>query len=127
MRPAARSRRSRWILCVGTLAGLVAVVALRAHLADRASAQPKAPLPEADPAVVPMEPRTVFPGVRRVVAVGDLHGDLTAARAALRLGGAIDAADRWIGGDLVVVQTGDEIDRGDADREIIDLFSRLEI
>jgi hypothetical protein len=36
------------------------------------------------------------------------------------LAGAIDPEDRWIGGPLVVVQTGDEIDRGDDDRAILD-------
>jgi hypothetical protein len=61
----------------------------------------------------------------RLVAIGDLHGDLKAARAALRLAQAIDERDRWIGGKLVVVQTGDEIDRGDDDRAILELFDRL--
>ena len=61
----------------------------------------------------------------RIVAIGDLHGDLEAARAALRLGGAIDAEDNWVGGDLVVVQTGDILDRGDGERAIIELFRRL--
>ena len=61
----------------------------------------------------------------RIVAIGDLHGDLEASRTALRLAGAIDAADRWIGGDLVVVQTGDILDRGDGEAEIMDLFQRL--
>jgi len=61
-----------------------------------------------------------------LIAVGDVHGDLEATRAALRLGGAIDASDRWIGGDLTVVQTGDELDRGDDERQIVDLFVRLE-
>ncbi len=61
----------------------------------------------------------------RIVAIGDLHGDLQAARAALRLAGAIDAEDSWIGGDLVVVQTGDILDRGDQERAIIELFRRL--
>lgn len=65
------------------------------------------------------------PAVRRLVAIGDVHGDLAAARAVLRLGGAIDAEDRWIGGDLTVVQVGDQIDRGDDDRAVIDLFDRL--
>ncbi len=65
------------------------------------------------------------PSPDRVVAIGDLHGDLDAARRALRLAGAIDAKDAWIGGKLVVVQTGDQIDREDKDREIIDLFDRL--
>jgi hypothetical protein len=60
-----------------------------------------------------------------VVAIGDLHGDLDAAQRVLRLAGAIDAAGRWIGGNLTVVQTGDQIDRGDDDRAVLDLFERL--
>ncbi len=62
----------------------------------------------------------------RVVAIGDLHGDLEGARRALRLAGATDAEDRWIGGDLVVVQTGDQLDRGDQEREILELLDRLQ-
>ena len=65
------------------------------------------------------------PAPERLVAIGDLHGDLDAARRALRLAGAIDPSDAWIGGKLVVVQTGDEIDRGDDDRKILDLFDAL--
>lgn len=61
----------------------------------------------------------------RVVAIGDLHGDLDATRRALKLAGAIDDKDAWIGGKLVVVQTGDEIDRGDDDRKILDLIEKL--
>ncbi len=66
----------------------------------------------------------------RVVAIGDLHGDLAAARMALRLAGAIAENDtserpRWIGGNLVVVQTGDLLDRGPSDRQLIELFDHL--
>jgi hypothetical protein len=61
----------------------------------------------------------------RVVAIGDLHGDLDAARAALRLSGATDSRDRWVGGKLVLVQTGDILDRGDGEEAILDLFQRL--
>ncbi len=61
----------------------------------------------------------------RIVAIGDLHGDLAATRSALELAGAIDAQQRWIGGALVIVQTGDLLDRGDEDREVLDLFDRL--
>ncbi len=61
----------------------------------------------------------------RIVAIGDLHGDLEAARAALRLAGAIDTTDHWIGGELVVVQTGDILDRGDGEEAIMALFQRL--
>jgi hypothetical protein len=55
-----------------------------------------------------------------------MHGDLGGARAALRTAGAIDASDRWIGGDLVVVQTGDVLDRGGDEQQIMDLLFRLE-
>lgn len=62
----------------------------------------------------------------RIVAFGDVHGDLGATRRALRLAGAIDAEDRWTGGRLIVVQTGDQLDRGDEEIEILELFERLE-
>lgn len=62
----------------------------------------------------------------RVAAIGDVHGDLAATRAALRLAKAIDATDQWVGGDLFVVQTGDHLDRGDDEPEIAQLFERLE-
>lgn len=66
-------------------------------------------------------------GEARIVAFGDVHGDLEAARGALRLAGAIDEDDHWIGGDLIVVQTGDQLDRGDQERAILDLFERLRV
>lgn len=69
---------------------------------------------------------TRFAAVERVIAIGDLHGDLEAARQALRLGGAIDTNDRWIGGDLVVIQTGDILDRGDEEEAVMQLFQRLQ-
>ncbi len=78
------------------------------------------------------EPRAVAPPIReagpapaRLVAIGDLHGDLAVTRKVLRLAGAIDAKDAWIGGKLVVVQTGDAVDRGDDDRAILDLLERV--
>jgi len=66
------------------------------------------------------------PAPKRLVAIGDLHGDLAATRSVLRAAGAIDGGDRWIGGDLVVVQTGDQTDRGDDEQAILDLLERLE-
>lgn len=61
----------------------------------------------------------------RIVAIGDIHGDLEAARGALRLAGAMDETGQWIGGDMVVVQTGDILDRGDHEGAIMDLFMEL--
>lgn len=68
----------------------------------------------------------VVPGTpKRLVAIGDLHGDLNAARKALQAAGAIDETDKWIGGDLVLVQTGDILDRGDGESKIFALFESL--
>lgn len=82
-----------------------------------------APRPSAAPAVGAEAAR--LPAVERLVAIGDLHGDLDASRQVLRLAGAIDAGDEWVGGNLVIVQTGDQIDRGDEDREVLDLLVRV--
>jgi hypothetical protein len=62
----------------------------------------------------------------RLVAIGDLHGDLGGARSALKAAGAIDDGDRWIGGDLAIVQTGDILDRGVDEPEIYALLERLD-
>jgi hypothetical protein len=67
------------------------------------------------------------PAVARVIAIGDLHGDVAATRRALQLAGAIDPSDHWVGGHLVVVQTGDELDRGDDERAIAQLFDHLQV
>lgn len=66
-----------------------------------------------------------YPAAARVVAIGDLHGDLAAMRAALRAAGAIDDKDHWSGGTLVIVQTGDILDRGDDEQAMLDLFAQL--
>ncbi len=81
------------------------------------------PAPESTPpeATIPLR----LPAPERLVAVGDIHGDLDALRRVLRLGGAIDAEDSWVGGDLVLVHTGDSLDRGDDDRAVLELFARL--
>jgi hypothetical protein len=81
--------------------------------------------PEQKSASPELSPRSSRPAAERVVAIGDLHGDLSAAKRALRAAGAIDDKDAWIGGKLVVVQTGDQIDRADDDRQVIDLFEKL--
>ena len=88
---------------------------------------PPAPAPsaaaKAEPKVVP--PLLRLPAPERLVAIGDLHGDLPATRAALTLAGAVNAEHDWAGGRLVVVQTGDQLDRGDDDRALLDYLERL--
>ena len=83
---------------------------------------PVTEVPPAPPeATVPLR----LPAPGHLVAIGDVHGDMDALRRVLRLGGAIDREDRWIGGDLVVVHTGDTVDRGDDDRAMLELMARL--
>jgi hypothetical protein len=60
-----------------------------------------------------------------VVAVGDLHGDYAATLEVLQLVGATSDQNAWIGGALTLVQTGDQLDRGDGERAILDLLIRL--
>lgn len=86
-----------------------------------------APQKAASPPVAgaPKVERSRFPSGPRLVAIGDVHGDLAATRQVLQLAGAIGPDDRWIGGKLVVVQTGDQLDRGDDEKEIFDLLERV--
>lgn len=62
----------------------------------------------------------------RIVAVGDVHGDYDGAVSILREAGLIDAHAHWKGGNAVLVQTGDLLDRGPRPRDVLDLFMNLE-
>jgi hypothetical protein len=62
---------------------------------------------------------------QRVVAIGDIHADIDAARRAFQIAGAVDADDNWIGGDLVVVQLGDFIGRSYQDRQVLEYLLAL--
>ncbi|XP_071936004.1 shewanella-like protein phosphatase 1 [Coffea arabica] len=82
------------------------------------------------PIVVNGEPPTFVsaPG-RRIVAVGDLHGDLDKTRSALEIAGVLssDGQDLWIGGETVLVQLGDILDRGEDEIAILSLLRSLDI
>jgi hypothetical protein len=64
-------------------------------------------------------------GSRRLVAVGDLHGDLNQTLSVLRLTGLIDVHTHWIGGNTILVQVGDVLDVGPQDIDIVRLFMKL--
>jgi hypothetical protein len=66
--------------------------------------------------------KSIFPAQERVIAVGDVHGDADALRGCLRLAKLIDDKDKWCGGATHLVQLGDVTDRGDGERECIDLL-----
>lgn len=82
------------------------------------------------PIVISGDPPTFVsaPG-RRIVAVGDLHGDLAKARDALKLAGVLssDGQDTWTGQETVLVQLGDILDRGEDEIAILSLLRSLQI
>jgi hypothetical protein len=92
------------------------------------------PPPPSSPAPAPVAPapagptlvRVLEPGAGHVYAVGDLHGDLDNAIAALHLAGLVDADGHWTGGKTTLVQTGDTTDRGPDSRQILALLRQLE-
>lgn len=63
---------------------------------------------------------------RRIISVGDLHGNFTQASALLFDLGFMDENGGWVGGRDVLVQTGDVVDRGPDTREIYEALFRLQ-
>lgn len=62
----------------------------------------------------------------RLVAIGDLHGDLENAQRVLRAAGVLNSANRWQAGCSTLVQTGDIVDRGAASLNTLDFFRDLQ-
>jgi hypothetical protein len=60
------------------------------------------------------------------VAVGDVHGDVAAFKGILVEAGVLDASGAWTGGETVLVQVGDLIDRGPSMRGTLDFVMELE-
>ena len=81
--------------------------------------------PPTTAALPPTAAVAVLPQPGRLVAVGDIHGDSTAFRSVLSLAGLFDETSGWIGGDTVLVQIGDVLDRGDDEYDCIQLLRRL--
>lgn len=63
---------------------------------------------------------------KRCIVVGDIHGEVEGFKEILRNAGLIDDKDDWSGGDDILIQTGDAIDRGPYSREAVDLLKRLQ-
>lgn len=62
---------------------------------------------------------------RRIIALGDLHGDYNQSCAALRLTRLIDHNNYWIGEDAMLVQLGDVLDVGPDDIKIVRLLMQI--
>lgn len=65
-------------------------------------------------------------GIHRIVAIGDLHGDFGAWRAIAKTAGLVDGKGKWVGGQTVLVQTGDVVDRGPDSLKIVQDLMRLQ-
>jgi hypothetical protein len=65
----------------------------------------------------------------RIVAIGDIHGDIQKLLDCLVIAGLVlqdEDGLRWIGGDATVVQLGDVLDRGDAEISTVLLLRELD-
>jgi hypothetical protein len=67
-----------------------------------------------------------YDGIRRIVAIGDVHGDYPRFLEVLRTAELIDPKGGWTGGATHLVLTGDFVDRGDASAKVLDLILALE-
>jgi hypothetical protein len=66
------------------------------------------------------------PQVHRIIAVGDLHGDFSAWQDIARAAQLVDSNGRWVGGNSILVQTGDVVDRGPDSLKIVQDLMRLQ-
>jgi len=62
---------------------------------------------------------------RRIVVVGDIHGDYDKLKSVLRHAKLIDDNDDWIGTDSILMQLGDLMDRGPDFKFCIELLIKL--
>lgn len=65
-------------------------------------------------------------GIKRIVAIGDVHGDYSGYEQALLQSGVVDSAGNWTAGKSHLVQIGDIVDRGPDSARIIRHMKRLE-
>ena len=63
---------------------------------------------------------------KRIVAVGDLHGDYQAWQTIAQAAGIIDTSGRWAGGRTTLVQLGDIVDRQPDSLKIIRSLQQLQ-
>ena len=78
------------------------------------------------PAAVNGKVQTHYPRTQRVVALGDVHGDSYALSTVLWNAGLMEQDGSWAGGDAVLVQVGDVLDRGPDEALCLSTLMRLQ-
>lgn len=79
-------------------------------------------------APTPYKVPTYVRATGRIIAIGDIHGDMRKAISSLEAARVLEEIAgqvRWAGGDTVVVQLGDVLDRGDSEIGVIMLLREL--
>jgi hypothetical protein len=69
---------------------------------------------------------TFYPSTKRVVALGDVHGDSYALSTVLFNAGLINREGDWVGGEAMLVQVGDVLDRGPDEAFCLSMLLRLQ-
>ena len=71
-----------------------------------------------------------FDNVRRIIVIGDIHGDFNILITCLKKAKVINSSNEWIGKDTHVVQLGDILDKGgrgiDSSAQSMEEFSIFE-
>ena len=68
----------------------------------------------------------IYPAVKKLVCIGDIHGDYEQYLTILRDSGLIDARLNWAGGKTHLVQMGDLPDRGPDSLKIMQHMKKLQ-
>ena len=90
------------------------------------SPEPKVAPRDTGPFERPIPPPTIIAeNPPRLVGIGDVHGDFRMAKRVLRMANVTDGDNVWNAGDTLVVQVGDQTDRGEQDRKILDFYEDL--
>ena len=63
---------------------------------------------------------------KKIIVVGDIHGDYQEFQTLILSAGIIDDKLNWQAGDSQLVSVGDLLDRGPDSRKVMDLFMRME-
>lgn len=61
---------------------------------------------------------------QRLVCIGDIHGDSKALRSSLEVAGLYEN-NKWVGGNTILVQSGDVLDRGSEELACYSLLAKL--